>query len=198
MADASVAPVDPVDRREIPVAFGIAFGVFVVLNALFYVLSDRYFADRVALHGPTDPDVIQHTRIAFAATTLVASQLAAAAWVKPRWIAYPLTGLLSLTAIIGGFASFAAGFHGVLGTTLVLLGLIGLVLLWRAHTAGSRAAWAFVASSCGVLSVITLFGSTKIRNAFGVGLWDVMILPLLFAIATVALVRLGGAFRDRS
>jgi hypothetical protein len=71
-----------------------------------------------------------------------------------------------------------------------------LVLAHFSYHRRSRAAWAFLVAICGVLAVVDFFGAPKIRHALDVSLWTTMIIPGLYAIATVTLMQLREDYSD--
>jgi hypothetical protein len=99
-------------------------------------------------------------------------------------------------AFVGGVAALVADFNLVLPVALFLTGSLFLVLTWKSLER-SRAAWAFLVALCAVFAVVMLFGSTKVRNHTGVGLYYAMIIPGMLWVATVALALVRDDYRDR-
>ena len=74
---------------------------------------------------------------------------------------------------------------------LILLPL----LTWKSYER-SRAGWSFLAGMIATLAVVMLFGSTKIRNISGIGLWYAMVIPGLLGVGTAALAMIRRQYRD--
>lgn len=187
---------DDVDPRSATKIAGIIVGVTVVLNVLFIFLSGAYFQDRAAIHGPVSDAEIMSARIGFAAFTGLTAAAACAATFYPRLVGHGLPLLTALAAFVAAAAGYSKGLHIVLPVTLLLVGLVLPVLVWKSFEK-SRAGWAFLSGMIGVLAVVMLFGSTKVRNVIGIGLWYSMIIPGLLAVATMALAMIRGQYRDQ-
>ena len=162
--------------------------VTVIVNVAFFFLSQRYFDDKSAALNPinTTPDHIMSVRIAFAIFTVITAMAAAAAAFRPRMVGHVLGALLGIVALVGAFGSMTVHFHPVLPAAMFVFGG-GLLALTYFSQQRVRGAWAFLIALCGTGALVTLFGATKIRNALGFGLYHAMIVPGLFAVATVAL-----------
>lgn len=118
-------------------------------------------------------------------TTLVAG-VACAAVFAPRPVGHGLAIVLAAAAIAGGGGAFYKGMTAVLPITLLVAGALMALLAVRSWQ-GDRAAWSFLVAISAVLFVCLFFGAPKVRGAIGVGIWLALILPGLFAVATVAL-----------
>ncbi|MBA3456312.1 MAG: hypothetical protein H0T42_24640 [Deltaproteobacteria bacterium] len=186
---------DDVDPRKVTQIAIIIAVVTVVLNAAFIFLSGAYFADRAAIHGPVSDAEISSVRIAFAAFSGLTALAACAAVFRPRIVGHALALLMSIAAFIGAAAGYNKGLHIVLPVALGLVGVMLDLLVWKSLEK-SRAGWSFLAGMLGVLAVVMLFGSTKVRNITGIGLWYAMIIPGLLAVATAALAMIRKQYRD--
>jgi len=173
----------------------IVLGVAVVLNAVFMYLSGAYFADRAAIHGPVSDAEIRSVRMAFGVFTGLTALGACAAVYFPRLVAHGIPLATALAAFVAAAAGYSKGLHIVLPVTLLLVGLILPVLVWKSYEK-SRAGWAFLSGMIGILAVVMLFGSTKVRNVVGIGLWYAMIVPGLLAVGTAALAMIRRSYRD--
>ena len=94
--------------------------------------------------------------------------------------------------MVAGFFALGTSIPTVLGVTLLFLGMLVPLLIWRSLVY-SRAAWSFLLSTCAVLGLILMFGAPKVRGLLGIGLWTAMIIPGLLVLGAVAL---GLARRD--
>lgn len=167
----------------------------VVLNVLFYVLSNLYFEDRAAMYGMASDDHIRGVRIAFGYFTGSVAIATVCAVIAPRAIGHGLGAAAGLLALVGAYGATAKDMHPVLPATLLVVGLLVPVLVWQSLVR-SRAAWSFLIAICAVLGIVTLFGATKVRTAAGIGLWDALIIPGLLAVATAALAMTRDAYRQ--
>ena len=188
---------DDVDPRNATKIAGIVVGVTVVLNVLFIFLSGAYFQDRAAIHGPVSDAEISSVRMGFAVFSGLTAAAACAAVFYPRLVGHALPLLTSLAAFVAAAAGYSKGLHIVLPVTLALVGLLLPLLVWKSYFK-SRAGWSFLAGMVGVLAVVMLFGSTKVRNVIGIGLWYSMIIPGLLAVATAALAMIRNQYRDQA
>jgi hypothetical protein len=118
-------------------------------------------------------------------TTLVAG-IACAAVILPRQVGHVLAVVLAAASIAGGGAAFYKHMTPVLPVTLLVAGSL-MAFLAAKSWQGERAAWSFLISICAVMFVCLFFGAPKVRGTIGVGIWIALILPGLFAVATVAL-----------
>lgn len=84
-----------------------------------------------------------------------------------------------------------------IGITLAVLGETLATLAWRSYS-GSRAAWAFLATICGVMTVITGFGAGAIGRALHVSLGTALVVPLFLAVSCALLAACGSRYRERS
>ena len=187
-----MADVDPRNATKIA---GIIMGVAVVLNVLFMYLSGAYFADRAAIHGPVSDAEITSVRLGFATFSGLTALAACAAVNFPRLVGHGLALLFSLAAFVGAAAGYSKGLHIVLPVALLLVGVLLPLLVWKSMER-SRAGWAFLSGMIAVLAVVMLFGSTKVRNVVGIGLWYTMVIPGLLAVATAALTMIRKQYRE--
>jgi hypothetical protein len=167
----------------------------VLLNAAFYFLSDLYFADRATRFGLAELAQINGVRAAFAIFTVLVGVGAAGAAFAPRLIGHGLALAAGVMSLIGSFFAFGQGLPGVLGTTMLVLGGVFPVLVWRS-LARSRGAWSFLIATCAVYSLILLFGAPKVRGLLGIGLWHALIAPGMLAVAAAALAMLRGEYQE--
>jgi hypothetical protein len=166
----------------------------IALNAIFLLLSWRYFIGKRAdvMAAPISDAHIMGVRIAFAAFTATIGVGVVAATLSPRWVGHGIASAMALGSIIAGIAALGTSIPTVLGVTLILLGVLVPLMVWRSLIY-SRAAWSFLLSTCAVLGLILMFGAPKIRGLLGIGLWTAMIIPGLLVLGAVAL---GLARRD--
>lgn len=186
---------DETDPRTKSRIVGIIVGVALLLNLLFMFLSGEYFADRARIHGPVSDAEIQSARMGFALFSSSTAVAACAAVFYPRLVAHILPLVTSLAAFVAAAAGYSKGLHIVLPVTLLLVGLILPLLVWKSFEK-SRAGWAFLSGMIGVLAVVMLFGSTKVRNVMGIGLWYSMVIPGLLGVGTAALGMVRRQYRD--
>ncbi len=186
---------DDVDPRRATQIAVILVGVTVVLNVVFLFLSNAYFADRVAIHGPVGDGEITGVRMGFAVSTGVTALAACAAVFAPRLVAHVLPLLVSLAAFVAAALGYSKGLHVVLPVTLLAVGVLLPLLTWKSYER-SRAGWSFLAGMIATLAVVMLFGSTKIRNISGIGLWYAMVIPGLLGVGTAALAMIRRQYRD--
>lgn len=175
---------------------------FVALNVVFYLLSSSYFASQIdnipgvgAMPKYNEPQVMQ-IRTAFAVFSGLIAAASFAAGVRPRMIGHALPVLLGIGYFIAGASAFAQSAPAVVGVTLVVSGVF-CPLLAAYSLRGSRAAWSFLVSLCGVFALIAFFAAPKIREAIGVGLWTTMILPGMNVVSVFALLALRGDYLER-
>jgi predicted permease len=92
--------------------------------------------------------------------------------------------------------ALSKGLPPVMGTTMLVVGLVVPVLTWRSWN-HSRPAWAFLIALVAVFGTVDFFGAPKIRALLHVGLWHAMILPGLQIVCVMALAMVRGEYRDR-
>jgi len=186
---------DDVDPRASMRISAIILGVTVLLNLLFLYLSGEYFLDRAKVHGPVSEDEIRSVRMGFAAATGLTALAGCAAVYAPRIVAHSIPLLASLASFVAAAAGYSKGLHIVLPVSLLLLGLLLPLLTWKSFER-SRAGWSFLSGMVAILAVVMLFGSTKVRNVMGIGLWYAMIVPGLLGVGTAALGMIRRQYRD--
>jgi hypothetical protein len=172
-------------------------GAFALVNAAFYFLSGNYFdSHREIVNGASrltySPEQMTHVRMTFAVFAGVVAACGFTAGIRPRAVGHLLAVLLGACHLVAGVAAFLQDLR-VVGTTLLVSGVLMPVLAWHSHRR-SRPAWAFLIAICGVFAVVEFFGVSKIRDALGVGLWTALILPGVSAVATAALVAVRGEY----
>lgn len=188
--------------KAVPAAIIGGIAAFAILNLAFYFLSGNYFDAHHEFIGGAlvpsfSPEQQSHLRLVFALVSggLVLANFAVG--LRPRFGAHVVAALLGAFNLRSGLGVFFAHGSGALSATLLIAGVLMPVLAWYSYHR-SRAAWSFLTAMCGVLVLGTLFGAPKIRNAYDVSLWTTMLLPGFYAIAAVALTRLGGDYVDRT
>lgn len=171
--------------------------VTILANVAFYFLSQHYFDDKSAALNPINTSAahVMAVRLAFGLFSAITALAAASAAFQPRIVGHALGVLLGITTLIGAAGAMTANFHPVLPAALFVFGG-GLLVLTYFSTQRVRGAWAFLIALCGTGTLVTLFGATKVRNALGFGLYHAMIVPGLFAVATVALVLIARDYDD--
>jgi hypothetical protein len=177
------------------IQIGLILAVAVILNVAFYFLSSLYYEDRAAIYGPIAALEIEHVRSSFAWFTGALSAASILVVMVPLWAGLGLAGAASLVALAGGILATSRGMTPVLPASLLVSGAVLVPLIWRTW-AGSRAAWAFLIGMISVLAVVMLFGATKLRTELGVRLYSALIIPGLLTVATVALARVRGDYRE--
>lgn len=180
----------------------LCVGTFAVLNAVFYVLSGSYFESHhqmvpgVGAMPAYSPEQATHVRVTFAVASGVVTAFAFAGGVWRRGTGHLLPALLGLGHLAGAVAAYVGNAPGVLPVVLFVSGVLMPVLAVYSYR-GSRAAWAFLISMCGVFAVVGLFGAPKIKAGLDVGLWTAMILPGLYVVAATSLALLRDEYLDR-
>lgn len=165
--------------------------VALALNALFYVLSDRYVA---GLGARATAGELGALRGAFAVFSSAVAAAAIAAGFAPRALGHGLAGALGAVVLASGVAALRHGLPSALWAALLVLGGLMPLLAWRSWQ-GRRAAWAFLVVICGTLGVCLFFGAPKVRGLLHIGLWHALVLPGLLFTATAALASQHRAYR---
>jgi hypothetical protein len=174
---------------------GLVVTAAVITNIAFYFLSDLYFEDRSAMYGVVTAGDINTVRLHFAIFTGSISIGAIIAAIHPRILGHALAGAFGLAAIVAGVAAVTRDMHPVLPGALIVAGVLLAVLVWRSLEK-SRAAWSFLIGMTATLAAVLLFGSTKLRNVFDIGLWTALIIPGLLTVTTVALTMVRDDYRE--
>lgn len=185
-----------IDRRDLKVVAYFIGAAFLIAGIAFYFLSQAYFASRAEDGFVYSAAHIRDVRIAFG---VMLACVAAGGWLAafaPRAVGHGLAAAAGVLAFVGGVGALAGDINLVLPVGLFLTGALFLLLTWKSLER-SRMAWAFLVALCAVFAVVMLFGSTKVRNHAGVGLYYAMIIPGMLAVATVALTLVRGDYRDR-
>jgi hypothetical protein len=111
-----------------------------------------------------------------------------------RQLAHGLCLVIGVLSVVAGVASIATGQQPVLSVTLLVVGgLIGL-LVWRSLQY-SRAAWSFLIAIVSVLGTVMLFGAPKVGSLLGINLFTAFVFPALQAGTVVALSALRHDYR---
>jgi hypothetical protein len=182
-------------------AIVIAVAAFAIVNLVFYFLSGNYFADQHQIINAASvqtysPEQVAHTRIVFAVVSGVLAVVGVLAALRPRLLGHALSAVLGVGNLVGGVAAFSHHLPGVLTVTQLVAGTAMLVLAHFSYHRRSRSAWAFLVAICGVLAVVDFFGAPKIRGALDISLWTTMVIPGLYAIATVTLMQLRADYSE--
>lgn len=174
---------------------GLVVTAAVITNIAFYFLSDLYFEDRSAMYGAVTDHDINRVRLHFGIFTGTISAGAIIAAVQPRLLGHALAAAFGIGAIVAGVAAISRNMHPVLPAALIAAGIMLDILVWRSFER-SRVAWAFLIGMTATLAAVLLFGSTKVRSVFDVGLWTALIIPGLLTVTTVALAMVRDDYRE--
>jgi hypothetical protein len=172
----------------------------VLLNVGFFFLSTVYFNDKNAsagLLGTTyDAAHINGVRLSFALFSGIVTVAAIGAVFAPKWIGHGLSVIAGLAALLAAYFAFQKEMPSSLPVSLVVVGLLYPVLVWRSLE-GSRGAWSFLIAMCFTFGLVLLFGAPKVRAQVGVGLWTALIIPGVLTVAAIALTMLRREYRDK-
>lgn len=169
---------------------GVIAGTALGLNAVFYVMSGFYYDDKPQL-GVN----IGSVRFAFLLLTLLVSGMSYLAALAPRLVGHGVGAIAGLAALVGGIGALTTTMPGALGASLLVIGVLMPVLVWRSLV-HSREAWSFLIAMLAVLATVTFFGAPKVRHVLGIGLWYALIIPALQIVAVIALSMLRDEYRD--
>ena len=150
-------------------AFAVIFGVMFALDVGVGVV----LADQVDIL----PFMMFTAAVAFASAIAV---------FRPREIGHGLATITGIAAVVGAVAAAWSGMPAVLPVVLFVCGGAMPYLAYRSWE-GSRVAWSFLTTICGVLGVCMLFGAPKVKNLLHIGLWPALVFPGILAATTVAL-----------
>src|SRR6185295_16825962 len=108
--------------NRIVILCATAFGVVVVLNLMFLLLSSSYFESHKELVGGAlvpsyTADQMMSVRISFAVCSIIVTAAGAIAWVRPRQVGHLLAGLFGAGYVIAVVRGLATGIPGVLAVT---------------------------------------------------------------------------------
>jgi hypothetical protein len=178
----------------------ILIGVFcVLLNLAFFFLAGAYFKDKQATAGllgePITADTVNGVRVAFLLFTGTVTAIAIGSMFVPRLLSHALCVVAGVASLVAAYYAFDKGMTKVLPVTLLVLGLMFPLLVWRSLER-SRAAWSFLVALCFSLAVVLLFGAPKIRAQIGIGLWIAMIIPGILVLTGIGLTMLRRDYRD--
>lgn len=175
--------------------------IALVVNGVFYFLSDAYFAaHKMSVPGVgsiIDHDALDHARWAFFSLSMLVTGASVGAMIAPKLIGHALALVIAAGALIGAYGSLSHSMPGVMTAVLIAVGLLLPVLAhfsWR----GSRAAWSFMISIVCVFGIVTFFGAPKVRNILGIGFWTAMILPSIQFVCVSALAMVRGEYRAKA
>lgn len=160
---------------------GVIAGAAFTFNSLFWIASHFYFADK-----PLEAGSIGGVRFAFGILSFIVAGMAYVAALAPRLIGHLLAAAMALSALVGGVAALGKGMPPVMGSTMLLVGIITIPLVYLSLQ-HSRAAWSFLIAMVAVFGGVDFFGAPKVRTLLGVGLWTAMILPSLQVVTVIAL-----------
>lgn len=169
---------------------GVIAGTALGLNAVFYVMSGFYYDDKPQLGVD-----IASVRFAFLLLTLLVSGMSYLAALAPRLVGHGVGAIAGLAALVGGIGAMTTTMPGALGASLIMIGVLMPVLVWRSLV-HSREAWSFLIAMLAVLATVTFFGAPKVRHVLGIGLWYALIIPALQIVAVIALAMLRDEYRD--
>jgi hypothetical protein len=102
--------------------------------------------------------------------------------------------LLGVLSIIGGFASLAKGLPPVMGATMLVVGALLPVLVWKSWNY-SRGAWSFLISIISVFAAVMFFGAPKIAHVLGIDIVTALAFPALEIACVVSLASLRRDYR---
>jgi intracellular septation protein A len=106
------------------------------------------------------------------------------------WVGHGIPAALGIAALIASFFAYQSHIQITLTISLIITGAMLPLLSWLSINR-SRAAWSFLISLSVVLGIMTLFGAPKIRTLIGIHMAVALVIPGLFALATVALAAQG-------
>jgi hypothetical protein len=169
---------------------GAMTGAVFAFNSMFWFASSWYASGK-----PDELVALGSVRIAFATLSLIVAAMAFLAATAPRLIGHALAAAMGIAALIGGFAALSKGMPPVMGTTMLIIGVLMPALTWKSLQY-SRTAWSFLIAIVAVFGAVTFFGAPKVRGLLGIGLWYAMIIPGLQIVCVMALSMLRGEYRD--
>lgn len=182
------------DRKQALQIAGLVMTGVVIINVVFYFLSDAYFADR-AKRFTILPGDIAGVRGAFAMFSGSIGLASIIASIAPREIGHGIATLAGLGSLYAAYGAWSHDMPGVLVIALLVIGLMYPLLVWRS-LARSRGAWATLTALSSVYATVLLFGAPKVRGILGVGLWTALIIPGVLAVGTVAMAMIRDEYRD--
>jgi hypothetical protein len=174
---------------------GLVLTCCVLANVAFFFLANRYFEDRTVIYGAESGEHIFQVKLNFAIFTGAIGIGAVLVSLRPRTLGHAIAGVAALASFASGVAALTHDMTPVLPASLLVLGLLMGVLVWRSLEK-ERAAWAFLMGMTSVLAAVLLFGATKVRTVLDIGLWTALIIPGLLAVATVALAMIRDDYRE--
>jgi hypothetical protein len=187
---------DPQTKSQTQLAIVVGI-IALAANGLFFFLSNAYWADRVKRFGEAEMAGLGPSRIHFAIFSASIAAAAIAAIFAPRIVGMAVAALTSLAAFAGAYGAFSRDLPLVVAFAALIVGAAIPALLWLASQR-SRAGWAALASSLGVLAAVMLFAAPRIRALLGGGLWTAMIIPGVLTIGTIALVLIRRDYGSRA
>src|SRR3954466_7689079 len=107
-----------------------------------------------------------------------------------------LAVVVGAASFIAGIMALVKGLPGVMGVTMIVVGVLMPVLAhfsWRF----SRAAWATMISTLCVFAAVTLFGSPKIATVMHIDLGVALLIPIVQVAAVILLAQMRGKYRDQ-
>lgn len=107
-----------------------------------------------------------------------------------------LAVVIGAASFVAGILALVKGLPGVMGVTMIVVGLLMPVLAhfsWRF----SRAAWATMIATLCVFGAVTLFGSPKIATVMHIDLGIALLIPIVQVAAVVLLAQIRGEYRDQ-
>lgn len=107
-----------------------------------------------------------------------------------------LAVVVGLASLVAGVMALVKGLPGVMGVTMIVVGLVMPVLAhfsWRF----SRAAWSVMISTLCVFAAVTLFGAPKIASVMHIELGIAVLIPIVQIAAVILLAQIRGEYRDQ-
>jgi len=202
-APAKSAPPPPRALRRDEILM-VAGGSLLLVTVAFFVLGRMYYIDKLSgsfiASEAGDPDAaaaaaawdaIKATYFwGFFTFSTIGTLAITAAVLWPRLVAHSLSTGFGVLCLVSAVFIFRSHMPVQVGVFQAAIGALMLRLTWASWRGKDRAAWAFLLSLAGVLSVALLFGAPRIRAAMNVPrLWFVMLIPAVMAALAVALHR---------
>lgn len=102
--------------------------------------------------------------------------------------------VLGLLSLVGGIASLAKDLPPVMGVTMLVVGVLLFLLVWKSWQY-SRAAWSFLIAIVSVFAAVMFFGAPKVAHLLGIGLFSSLAFPAVQIACVVALAALRRDYR---
>ncbi|MEO6775223.1 MAG: hypothetical protein ABI467_19820 [Kofleriaceae bacterium] len=111
-------------------------------------------------------------------------------------VGHGLAVIVGAGSVIAGVLALVNSLPGVLGVTLLVLGVMLPVVAhfsWRM----SRAAWSVMISTLCVFAAVTLFGSPKIAAMMHLSLGIALLIPIVQVAAVIVLAQIRTDYREQ-